>query len=280
MIWLYATLISTVLFGIGSFLLKVGSHKNYSEKSMLLGLYVIGSVIFFMSLFPYQNFHFNWTLFTFSILVGLGSYYGNAFLVKAYNLGPACVTAPLMSLSIVLIIALSAFIYEEQITQSQYIGIFCMIIAASCLGFNFNNTSIKDKMWLVFVTLGIIFLFLREGGLKIAYESGLDNVLVLFFGYLLASLLAANSFVFTKENKDKNVKKAFLLGGTIGILSAVGMKLLALAISLGPTSIIVPIFSGRNIITILLILAFFKEKLSRFQWAAVGLMSLGIVFIS
>ena len=46
MIWLIATFVSALAFGIGGFLLKVGSHRNYSEGSMLLGLYVAGSIIF------------------------------------------------------------------------------------------------------------------------------------------------------------------------------------------------------------------------------------------
>jgi len=282
MIWLYATCASAILFGIGGFLLKVGSHKNYSEASMLLGLYFVGSVVLYGMLLRNGGIYFNRDLLGLSILVGLGSYFGNAFLVKAYDTGPACLTAPLMSMSVVFIILLSAWTYNETISHIQYMGVAIMVIAAVLLGINFKNTAIKNKMWSVFVVLGIIFLFLREGGLKIAFESGLDNVMVLFWGYIFASALAIIAFLMDTKTfsilSKKN--KGIFLGAIIGVFSGAGMGLLAYAITLGPTAIIVPLFSARNIITVLLILIFFKEKLSSLQWGSIWLMLTGLLLIS
>lgn len=290
MIWLIATFISAIVFGIGSFLLKVGSHKNYPEASMLLGLYVAGSTIFLgILLTATSDITFSWLLLTFSILVGLGSYYGNSFLVKAYEMGPASLTSPLMNISILLVILLSALIYHEKISNLQYVGLACMVGAVSILGINFKNTLIKDRMWAVFVPLAIVFLFMREGGLKVAHENGLNNLAILFFGYLLASMLAITSLWKNDRgtmlqamvgNKNPTHRPAIILGSLVGILSAIGMGLLAYAIARGPASVIVTIFSARNFITVLLIGIFFREKLSPLQWTSVGLLIIGIFFIS
>lgn len=292
MIWLFATFTSAFIFGIGSFLLKLGSHKNYPEASMLLGLYVAGSSIFLVAILvngnmSFNDISFNWLILAFAILVGLGSYYGNSFLVKAYDLGPACLTAPLMSMSVLFVILLSAFFYHESITSKQHWGIICMVLAASLLGCTFNSMLIKSRMWIVFVILGIVFLFLREGGLKIAYETGLNNMVVLFFSYFFAIILSSISLLrFRKNSATKmtevqfNHTPAFLLGSLTGICSGIGMGLLAYAMTMGPASIIVPIFSTRSIVTVLLIMMVFKEKLRLLQWLAVGLMILGIGFIS
>ena len=134
-------------------------------------------------------------------------------------------------------------------------------------------------MWIVFVILAIIFLFMREGGLKIAYESGFDNLVVLFFGYAFAMILSAITHM-KNHHKSSNHRQAFFLGSAVGILSAMGMGLIAYAMTSGPASIIVPIFSARNIVTVLLIVIFFKEKLRKLQWFAVGLMVMGIGLIS
>lgn len=279
MIWLYATFVSALVFGLGGFLLKVGSHKNYAEASMLLGLYLSGTVILFVALLIYGNVTFDRTILMFSIIVGLGSYYGNYFLVKAYDQGPASLTAPLMSISIVLVILLSSLIYDENISNWQYFGIALMVSAAALLGFNFKNTSIKSPLWIIFVMLGILFLFMREGGLKIAHENGLDNLGILFFSYTFASVLALLTFSKSSSEVSINHNQALLLGTVIGVLSAVGMGLLAFAIANGPAAVIVPLFSGRNIITVLLIVVFFKEKLTSIQWASIGLMVTGILLI-
>jgi drug/metabolite transporter (DMT)-like permease len=283
MMWLVATFVSAFVFGIASFLLKFGSHKQYAEASMLLGLYLAGSTIFLITLIVNDYMMINGLIVLFALLVGLGSYFGNSFLVKAYDLGPACLTSPLMSLSVLLVILLSAFVYNEEITAWQYAGVTCMMIAASLLGCNFNSTLIKSRMWLVFVVLAIIALFMREGSLKIAQETGLNNIGVLFFSYLFAALLSMLTFISkNKKTTNETVKHryALFLGAIVGICSAIGMGLLAFALTQGPASVIVPIFSARNVITVLLIVVFFKEKLLKLQWTAVGLMILGTVFVS
>lgn len=280
MIWLYATFASALLFGLGGFLLKLGSHKKYAETSMLLGLYLAGSLILFTTLLSHGNIHFSWSILTFSIIVGLGSYYGNYFLVKAYDQGPACLTAPLMSISVVLVILLSALIYNEAISSKQYTGVAFMVSAAALLGFNFKNTSIKSPLWIVFVVLGIVSLFMREGGLKISQENGLDNLEVLFFGYAFAAMLALLTQTQRKSKQLINHRQALILGSATGVLSAAGMGMLAFAMTKGPASVIVPVFSARNMVTVLLILIFFKEKLTKVQWVSISLMFTGIIVIS
>lgn len=151
-------------------------------------------------------------------------------------------------------------------------------------------------MWALFVVLAILFIFMREGGLKIAHEAGMNNINVLFFGYLFAGALAIRKLL--KDNRGQprlplleeagmggamvinTHRPAFLLGAAIGLFSATGMGLLAYAIARGPASVIVPIFSARNFVAVILLVVFFKEKLSLLQWAAVGLLITGILLIS
>jgi len=283
--WLPAAFISGVIFGCGGFLLKVGSHKNYPGASMYLGLYLTGSLVLFFTLMMSGNAKFTGLAFLFAVLVGFGSYYGNSFLVRAYDTGPASITSPLMSTNILLVILLSAILYHEQIAPKQYIGIGLMMVAISLLGFNFQKIVIKSRLWLVFVVLSVLFVFLREGGLKIAHESGLNNQTILFLSYVFASALALTRIMNEKRNNRELLqpvihKHAFLLGTSIGVFSATGLSLLAYAIARGPASIIIPVFSVRNFVAIILIVIFYREKLTRIQWIAVCLLISGIFFIS
>ncbi len=284
MTWLSTALASTMIFGVGSFLLKVGSHHRFPGPSLLLGLYLSGSAIFLGALMTTSNLSLTWTAVLFSILIGLGSYYGNTFLVKAYTTGPAALTSPLMSLNILLVIMMSTLIFHERISQWQYLGAACMMCAISLLGINFNHTLMKSRMWIVFVTLAILFIFMREGGLKIAHENGMNNINVLFFGYLFAGVLAVGKLWVSRKKlsslSTSSHCQAFLLGTTIGIFSATGMGLLAYAIAHGPASVIVPIFSSRNFLVVILFVIFFKEKLSLLQWLSVGLLILGMILIT
>jgi len=291
MIWLFAAFLSAIIFGLGSFLLTLGSHKNYPESIMLLGLYIAGSIIFLGTLLSHHDISFDRYILFFSILVGLGSYYGNSFLVKAFDLGPACLAAPLMNISVLLVILLSCYIYHENIANYQYVGIGCIVAGASLLGCNFKNTIIKSKFWIVFVILAIIAIFMREGGLKIAFEAGVNNFSVLFYGYAFATGLAILTFykqqyisptLTATSIPQVTTKKtqAFVLGSLVGICSSIGLGLLAYAITCGPASVIIPIFSARSIVTVLLIVFFLKEKLFLFQWIAISFIIAGTFFIT
>jgi uncharacterized membrane protein len=284
MMWLIAAFASAIVFGISGFLLKVGSHKKYQRTKVLSGLYIIGSIVFLIPLIIKQNITVDPTTLFFALIVGLGSYYGNSFLIKAYDLGPACLTSPLVNISVLLVILLSIGFYDEKLSTLQYAGVISMIGAVTLLSCNFKNTLIKSRMWIIFVTLTILFIFMREGGLKIAHEKGLNNFVILFFSYVFASV-----FTLISLSKDKLVSyertilknsNEFLLGSIMGLFSASGLMLLAYAIDHGPASIVVPIFSGRNFVVILLLFVFFKEKLSFLQWLAVGLLILGVILLA
>jgi drug/metabolite transporter (DMT)-like permease len=283
--WLWTAFVSAIIFGVGGFMLKVGSHQDYPGPTMLLGLYLAGSVIFLGGVITTGTMTMSWLVILFSLLIGLGSYYGNTFLVKAYATGPACLTSPLMSLNILLVIIMSTLIYDEKINAWQYLGVACMMLAVSLLSSNRNNTLIKSRRWAICVTLAILFIFMREGGLKIAHENGLNNLNILFFGYLFACVLALGKLWLSRHRATASISTsthghAFLFGAMIGLFSATGMGLLAYAMALGPASVVVPIFSARNFVAVILFVIFFKEKLSWLQWFAVGLLILGILFIS
>lgn len=298
MTWLPASFASAVVFGIGGFLFKVSSHKNYPSAIMFFGLYLAGSLIFLATfLVEGKEIYFNSTMLLFSVLIGLGSYYGNSFLVRAYDTGPACITSPLMSINILLVVILSAVVYNENLTHQQMYGIGCMMAAISLLGCNFKNMLIKSKMWAVFISLAVVFIFMREGGLKVAREVGLNNQGILLFAYLfsgglsLISMFAKNT-VAERSGSGSDIAElaanvsvpasvpAFFLGTTIGVFSASGMSLLAYAIDRGPASIVVPIFSMRNFVAVILLVIFFKEKLPPLQWGAVALLITGTLLIS
>jgi uncharacterized membrane protein len=275
--WFEAALASAVIFGIGGFLLKVSSHKQYPSGSIFTGLYLTGSSIFLFVLLASNDIVITpWLLF-FSIIIGSGSFFSNFFLVKAYSLGPASLTSPLLNLSIVLVILLSVIVYEESLTYSQCAGVVSMITAVSLLGLQSRTRNFINPMWVLCIIMAITFVFMREGGLKMAHESGLNNLNVLLFGYLFAGGLAIIRLFYDK--KSKKIGKGFLLGSAIGLFSSTGLVFLTYAISCGPASLIIPIFSTRNFVVVMLILVFFREKLIPTQWAALLLLLLGVVLI-
>ena len=177
---------------------------------------------------------------------------------------------------------MSVVFYHEHLNLIQYSAIFSILLGISVLTSSAKKTAIKTnlKLWFFYIILAILLIFLREGGLKIAQENQQNNLDVLFFGYTLGFVLALLHGVKTFKRQSVRVHiRGISLGLFIGIFSAIGMSLLTYALTKGPASVVVPIFSTRSFVIVLLAVLIYRERLNILQQVAVGLIVVGLAFI-
>lgn len=280
--WIVFAVLSAIIFGIASVIMKAGTEKKLSDYHILWGLYMSGSLFFLVTLS--ESLSYSPRLFIASLLIAIGSFFGNYFVIKALESGPASLTAPMLNLNLPLIIFMSIIFYGESLTIIKIIIIILLLIAIILVKFDPNeNMSIKDKRWLLWVFLGALFLFLREGGLKITLEMGLSNKLVLLYSYIICLVISTIYLINNKSLSFINNKlhlKSVQYGLLAGICSGGGLFLYSAALGLGPTSIVALIFSARSMVIIFLTMLLFKEKLSPFQKISVSLLCIGISLAS
>ncbi|MDD3265862.1 MAG: EamA family transporter [Burkholderiales bacterium] len=281
--WIVLAVFSAIIFGIASVVMKAGTEKKLSDYHILWGLYLSGSLFFLATLS--EALSYNLTLLISSTLIAIGSFLGNYFVIKALGSGPASLTAPMLNLNLPLIIIMSVIFYGESLTLIKVIIIVLLLIAIILVKFDPNeDMSIKDKRWLLWVILGSLFLFLREGGLKITLEMGLNNKLVLLYSYIICLVISTIYLIKDKNNlsviNQKSHYQAIRYGLLAGVCSGGGLFLYSTALNSGPASIVALIFSARSLVIIFLTTILFKEKLSPFQKVSVGLLCLGILLAS
>ncbi len=145
-----------------------------------------------------------------------------------------------------------------------------------------NETmKIKDKQWYLYVLLAILFVFIREGGLKITLEYSFNNTLVLLYAYVLACMSFSLKGVVMNGSRDTLLfSKSFSLGMIMGVFSFLGMFLYASALKSGPASVVAPLFSLRSLVIVGLSVLVFKERLSKFQIVAIGIIVIATIIIS
>ena len=105
---------------------------------------------------------------------------------------------------------------------------------------------------------------------------------------LVATRVAKSSHLkkFREISRNKKInpivwqKKALMIGLFAGLFSFMGLHLYTFALETGPASIVVPIFSSRNVVVALLCLWYFKEALSSFQKVALGTLLSGLILVS
>lgn len=281
--WIIIAVFSAIIFGAASIIMKAATIKKLSDYHVLWGLYLSGSIFLFFSTPDKLDCDIN--LLIAAIFIAMGSFFGNYFVIKALDAGPASLTAPMLNLNIPLIIIMSIVFYGESITLLKILIILLLIIAITLIKFDpSEKMSIKDKKWFIWVIAGSIFLFLREGGLKITLEMGLNNQLVLFYSYLLC--LTLSTIMLYQKNQKLSImnykihSKAVMYGLYAGICSGSGLFLYSTALSTGPASIVALIFSARSIVIILISTLLFKEQLSKFQKISVSLLCIGLSLTS
>ncbi|MCF6775302.1 EamA family transporter [Thiotrichales bacterium 19X7-9] len=286
--WFITALFSAFFFGMAGFMFKVATSFQYSRNSIFLGLYLSGGLGFSLILTYQGAWGISWPLIIASALVSLGSVMGNTMVMKAYRYGPASLTAPLINLNLVIIIILSVCFFGEHLTIGEIIGIILILIGAALISFNpKEKMSIEKKIWLIYVLLGVIFIFMREGGLKITNELGMNNQRVLAYAYLIAlvyflMLVIKPLFLKTKGDALQAAfqHKGFALGLLTGVFSALGLSLLAIAINTGPASIVLPIFSLRSFVIVILSILIYKEHLNRRQILSLVFILIAVILLS
>lgn len=289
--WLVTSILSAVFFAIASFIVTIGAKKNYSISQMLLGLYISGAIMFAGYVLLHNGFFWNKEILLWGLIIGLGSSLGNALFTYSLKLGPVSLTAPLANSNVILVIAMSVFYYGESISVTQIIAITLILLACFLLPFDPDEKkNVKHNSWFVVILFTIFFMFLLNGGLKITQELSLDNTLVLFYSYIFSIIFFLTSIKFIqikfhpkfKSSTTVNFewqKRAIQIGLFAGLFSFLGLQMYTMALAIGPASVVVPIFSARNVVVAMLCLWYFKESLSIFQKVALTSLLSGLVLV-
>lgn len=300
--WIVIAVFSSIIFGIASVLMKTATLKKCPDHYILWGLYFSGSLFFLSQTYLNIDFVYNIYVLIWSILIALGSFYGNWFVIKALELGPASLTAPMLNLNLPFIIMMSVLFYEEELNLVKLLIIFILFIAIIMVKFDPNeNFLIKDKKWFMWVVLGSFFLFLREGGLKITQELKLNNNQILLYSYVVC-LILSSAVIYKNEIKYINIlqknqykfkfqlflkiinhsskRNGIYFGLVTGICSGMGLYLYSKALYVGPASLVALIFSARSMVIIALSYFLHKERLSLFQKCSVLFLCLGLSLAS
>jgi drug/metabolite transporter (DMT)-like permease len=280
--WFFATISGALIFGIGGFFIKYGSIRHeLAGTGTLLGLYLMGTICFISYAAYQQELAFTIPLLIAGIIIGLGSVVGNVFWIRAFHHGPSSLTGPIINIYNVLVMLMSVFFFGETLAVKEFIAILLILISLGLINYDPNEAlRIKDRLWFVLIVAAIFFFFLRTGGLKISDEMGLNNTLILAYGYAVGIVWFGILLIGQEEiHKPSILKHAFGWGLVSGVCSFAGMQLFSYAIATGPASIVAPVFAMNGLIFATLTIIVLGERLSRYQIIAMMGCVVGLVLL-
>jgi uncharacterized membrane protein len=289
--------LSALVFGFSGFMMKVGCENGHTSPTLLFGMYVSGTLLFALSLILQHHWELSLIVLASSVIIGLGSAIGNDYTIRALATGPATITSPLLNFNIILIVLMSVYFFDERLKITESIAILLFIASGCLLSLDPRETlGIKGDnyyKWLGFIAIAVFFIFLRNGGLKITQEMGLNNTLVLFYAYLFSLVLISVRFLPERKiitnNNHNNINntnitshnnKGLLIGCFAGIFSYGGMELYAYSLQIGPASIVAAIFSLRSLVMVVMAMVVYKERLTFYQKLSLLTLFIGVIVIS
>ncbi len=214
-------------------------------------------------------------------LAGIDFVLGFLLLMAGIARGPLAVPVTVMRLSVALPIVVSVFIWAEEPSGLQWIGI-CMGIAAIILfGFSLQDGGGRRRTngyWFFMISL---FLVMGVGDLLIKAFREMSSADGRFlFTWVLFSTAALFSSILVLVNRIPFNRRTFLLGLLLGVPNLFSTVFILMALRSTPASIAFPFVN----IAVIMGSAFFgfviwRERLGRVRAAGLALAALALILL-
>lgn len=264
-------------------ILKFNDTKQGNGLVLLLGNYLVASIIAGYFLSGNNNVEYELPLLVFGLLMGfmfVASFFLFTQAVKVAGVSLSTVSA---RISVTIPILFSVIFYNEIPNSLQIIGILFTLLT---IGFFYISLKSKNKekqqkglylfLFLLFAGIG-----LGDFGMKIFENNfSLDNKS--FFLFLIFFSAFIYTFVAIRIKNIKIDKKTFILGMLLGIPNIFSSFFLIEALNKIEAIIVYPVANiGIIILTSIFAVIFFKEKLNKYEIIGIitGALSIGLMSI-
>ncbi len=174
---------------------------------------------------------------------------------------------------------------SESLTAIQGVGVLGIIVGIIALSYEPNPASIHatGKRSIIFAFLA----FALWGLWSLTSKMAIDRISAgnLFAFYVISSLSAPFIYALFRKIKagpadsGEPTRMAWILGGVCLALNVVGAWAYSFALETGSASLVVPISSAYPLVTVVLAVAFLREKLNSFHIVALAIVGAGLVLV-
>jgi drug/metabolite transporter (DMT)-like permease len=274
--WFFGAIITTFCFGINNTIFKWSTGKGYSKIQLQFFFYLTAFILTSVYGIATSSLKLNMITISLGGLIGILNANGNIQMSKAYEKGPASLTAPIISANAIFPVLSAGLIFHEHISSVQWIGI--LLILSSVVAIQYTPKRLKTDTNYTAWIFRIVLAFLSFGilGVLMKLSSFLHissiNILISLYGggcvYLLFNLLS---------RKEKISIPVVKTGGLVGAISVLGYSSYFFALQTGIASIVFPVVSLNCLIVVFVGCVLYKEKLKSYQILGLFSALVGIV---
>lgn len=280
--WYFLAISTLVFFGLQHFLFKMSAEKKcntaWTTTSFMATTSLLSIIAIIITRPEIENIiglsliaFFNSITFLLGVLAN----------VEGLKHIPASVFYPIRRMGVAIVVLIGVFFLKETLTFFQIIGVLLVILVFFLLTKN-EDEKVKDKNFNLGILLAISVIMLYSiNSVIIKFAAAEYNLLAFMaISYVLSTMfsLTIRKKMQTKNTKN-NHKTAIIIGFFVGLLNFAGFFILMKALSVGPLSIVLPLNSMSFIVTIILSVIFYKEKITLRRISGVVLSILAIILL-
>ena len=263
--YLLIALCSMCFYGLGDVIFKIAARKGLPSHQFLL----IQTIFFLPSALVLglasSSIHFG-IPFLFGMCAGVTLYFALLYFAISLSTGDVSVVAPVFRSSFILSATLAIIFLNEPLTLYKVLAFLLLVIAAFLLLSNFNSQMIHiaqnthTKKTILTLAIATVLLGITGFIYKLGAVAGGNSISILIGQAVIFFPLAFIS-CYHKEKKIIFVWKYLYLGFSAALFLFLGLYFLLEALKYGPASTIVPISQMSFVVTTIVGIFIFKEKI-------------------
>jgi uncharacterized membrane protein len=275
MTWFMYALSAAILWGIAQVLIK----KGFENTSPLFNNF-LSTIFSFLIFIPFALIGgVNWIILPKILFLVFLAAAPNFIYYYTANKGEISLTGTLMATYPIFTILLSALFLGEQTSVCQKLAILIIIIGSFLIS-KPKKFSLKLESWVVWgIVSSIIIGFADFMGKVTLMRANVYTFMFAFsIGYVVSLII---TYIFDKNGrKFPKINDRKIIPTLIGtFMMELGVLLLYLGLSVGKASLVSPISSSYVALTVILAVAFLKDKATKTQWLGIMLTVAGVILI-
>ncbi len=282
----FLAFLTAVLQSINTTLTKF-SLKKVDVVSLALVMRLIGLITVLPLLFIFPKPELNYQFWLSAVLIGILSTLSDLTRIKAIQLSPISLVAPITAFSPVFLLLTTPFILRELPHPTGLFGIFLVVLGSYSIHFQSFNHHLLDPLKAIFKNTGARYMLLTTFIWSLesnVHKIGILNSSVYFWTitqFTVISLILSLYLLVTKKTINLSKQKSIwlpviLIGFIVGLGQIIQMQSLSMILAI--YSITIKRLS--ILMTIIFGWLFFKEEKIKKKLFSATIMIIGVILIS
>jgi len=195
---------------------------------------------------------------------------------KAFAIGPVSITSPIAGSYALITVLASVLLFDEVLQINQWVGIGLLFIGLALASYKRSKVSLSDKRGIYFAFSALVLIGIGIAGFVYAIKE-IGWVTAVLLGYFFPAFWSGSYLLIKRNFKRPNLNRHLLF---LTLFQLLGTIAVSIGVERTISAIVVPVSSVSPIVTAVLGLLFFGERIKASNFIGIVLITVSLVLLS